>query len=70
MLRLSRLAADLEFQRRALPEDAEISAICEVVQAELARVDHDVSERYFAGAGAPDTTRRVERASRALLTAT
>ncbi len=56
VLRLSRLAADLEFQRRALPEDAEIGATCEAVQAELARVDQDVSERYFGGAGAPATT--------------
>ena len=56
VLRLSRLAADLEFQRRALPEDAEIGATCEAVQQELARVDQDVSERYFAGAGAPATT--------------
>src|SRR5262249_48243839 len=35
VLRLSRLAADLEFQRRALPEDAEIGATCEAVQQEL-----------------------------------
>jgi uncharacterized alpha-E superfamily protein len=56
VLRLSRLAADLEFQRRALPEDAEIGATCEAVQAELSRVDQDVAERYFAGAGAPATT--------------
>jgi uncharacterized alpha-E superfamily protein len=56
VLRLSRLAADLEFQRRALPEDAEIGATCEAVQLELSRVDQDVAERYFAGAGAPATT--------------
>ena len=38
------------------PTDAEIGATCEVVQQELARVDQDVAERYFAGAGAPATT--------------
>ncbi len=50
VLRVSRLAADLEFQRRALPVGAELLGICERVQQELARVDHDVAERYFAGA--------------------
>ncbi|HEX7290086.1 MAG TPA: alpha-E domain-containing protein [Conexibacter sp.] len=51
VLRVSRLAADLEFQRRALPDGAELLGICERVQRELARVDQDVAERYFAGAG-------------------
>jgi len=50
VLRVSRLAADLEFQRRALPDGAELLGICERVQHELARVDQDVAERYFAGA--------------------
>jgi uncharacterized alpha-E superfamily protein len=50
VLRLSRMAADLDFQRRTLSDDAEIGAACEAVQQELARVDHDLSERYFAGA--------------------
>jgi uncharacterized alpha-E superfamily protein len=50
VLRVSRLAADLEFQRRALPEGAELVDICERVQQELARVDHDAAEHYFAGA--------------------
>ncbi len=50
VLRVSRLAADLEFQRRALPVGAELLGICERVQQELARVDQDVAERYFAGA--------------------
>jgi uncharacterized alpha-E superfamily protein len=51
VLRVSRLAADLEFQRRALPDGAELLGICERVQLELARVDQDVADRYFAGAG-------------------
>jgi uncharacterized alpha-E superfamily protein len=50
VLRIGRLAADLDFQRRALPERAELSGICEDVQQELARIDGDVAERYFAGA--------------------
>ena len=50
VLRVSRLAADLEFQRRALPDGAELLGICERVQHELARVDQDVADRYFAGA--------------------
>lgn len=52
VLRLSRLAADLDFQRRALAADAPIGATCEAVQEELARVDADIHERYFAGATA------------------
>jgi uncharacterized alpha-E superfamily protein len=50
VLRVSRLAADLDFQRRALPEGAELTGICEHTQQELARIDQDVAERYFAGA--------------------
>ena len=50
VLRVSRLAADLDFQRRALPEGAELGEICERTQQELARIDQDVAERYFAGA--------------------
>ena len=50
VLRVSRLAADLDFQRRALPEGAELTGICEQVQQELASIDQDVAERYFAGA--------------------
>ena len=52
VLRVSRLAADLDFQRRALPDGAELTGICEVTQQELARIDQDVAERYFAGAAA------------------
>ncbi len=52
VLRVSRLAADLDFQRRALPQGAELGEICERTQQELARIDQDVAERYFAGAAA------------------
>jgi uncharacterized alpha-E superfamily protein len=57
VLRVSRLAADLDFQRRALPDGAELTGICERTQQELARIDQDVAERYFAGA-APAMERR------------
>jgi len=50
VLRLSRLAADLDFQRRTLADAAEIGAACEAVREELVRVDADVADRYFAGA--------------------
>jgi uncharacterized alpha-E superfamily protein len=50
VLRVSRLVADLDFQRRALPDGAELTGICEDTQQELARIDQDVAERYFAGA--------------------
>jgi uncharacterized alpha-E superfamily protein len=50
VLRLSRLAADMDFQRRALPDGAELTGICARTQQELARIDQDVAERYFAGA--------------------
>jgi len=50
VLRVSRLAADLDFQRRALPDGAELTGICEQTQQELTRIDQDVAERYFAGA--------------------
>ena len=50
VLRVSRLAADLDFQRRALPDGAELTDICAGTQQELARIDHDVADRYFAGA--------------------
>jgi uncharacterized alpha-E superfamily protein len=52
VLRVSRLAADLDFQRRALPDGAELTGICKQTQQELARIDQDVGERYFAGATA------------------
>lgn len=52
VLRLTRLGADLEFRRRA--DDAGIApATFEQVQQELALVDRDIADRYFAGAAAP-----------------
>jgi uncharacterized alpha-E superfamily protein len=55
VLRLSRLAADLDFHRRSLAF-ADRNVLVEqaaVVQNELDRVDRDISERYFAGALRP-----------------
>lgn len=57
VLRVSRLAADLDFQRRALPDGAELTGICEQTQQELAQIDQDVADRYFAGA-VPGAARR------------
>lgn len=51
VLRLQRLAADLEFRRRAADEE-DLALRCEAVQAELDLVDADIAERYFAGATA------------------
>jgi uncharacterized alpha-E superfamily protein len=54
ILRLSRLGADLEFQARAAgPPGKDLGATCEAVQQELARVDQDIADRYFAGAASP-----------------
>jgi hypothetical protein len=50
VLRLSRLAADLEFRGRAAAKDGNLADACGLVQAELALVDADIAERYFAGA--------------------
>ena len=33
-----------------LPDGAELTEICAGTQQELARIDHDVADRYFAGA--------------------
>ena len=53
VLRLSRLGADLEFRARAAQDGGEdLGTTCELVQAELALVDRDIHERYFAGAAA------------------
>jgi uncharacterized alpha-E superfamily protein len=52
VLRLSRLGADLEFRGRTAAGDANLAEACELVQQELALVDADIAERYFAGAGA------------------
>jgi uncharacterized alpha-E superfamily protein len=45
VLRLGRLIADLELQRRA-PEP--IATLLPRVQAELEQIDHDIDDRYFA----------------------
>jgi uncharacterized alpha-E superfamily protein len=50
VLRLSRLAADLDFRRRADGPDTDLARTCEQVQAELALADRDIADRYFAGA--------------------
>jgi uncharacterized alpha-E superfamily protein len=52
VLRLSRLAADLEFRGRAAAEDGNLAEASSLVQSELALVDADIAERYFAGAAA------------------
>ncbi|WP_205696940.1 alpha-E domain-containing protein [Conexibacter sp. SYSU D00693] len=49
VLRLSRLGADLELRARSTEGD-DLAAVCAGVQAELAAVDRDIAERYFAGA--------------------
>lgn len=53
VLRLSRLGADLEFRARAAADgQADLAETCEIVQSELALVDRDIHDRYFAGAAA------------------
>jgi uncharacterized alpha-E superfamily protein len=49
VLRLQRLSADLEFRGRT-HAGGNLHATCEAVQDELARVDRDIADRYFAGA--------------------
>jgi uncharacterized alpha-E superfamily protein len=56
VLRLSRLAADLEFRGRAAAEDGNLAEASSLVQSELALIDADIAERYFAGAGAATGT--------------
>jgi uncharacterized alpha-E superfamily protein len=48
VLRLGRLTADLELQRRTLIGQAAIPYTLEQVQDELELVDQDIGERYFA----------------------
>jgi uncharacterized alpha-E superfamily protein len=52
VLRLSRLGADLEFRRRAAVVSGDLRDTCDIVQRELALVDSDIAQRYFAGARA------------------
>jgi uncharacterized alpha-E superfamily protein len=49
VLRLARLSADLEFRRRAASSAGDLLGVLGDVQEELALVDHDISDRYFAG---------------------
>jgi uncharacterized alpha-E superfamily protein len=48
VLRLGRLIADLELQRRTPDRSGALEDILERVQAELALVDQDIGDRYFA----------------------
>jgi uncharacterized alpha-E superfamily protein len=48
VLRLSRLIADLELQRRAPEDGGDLELVLERVQDELLHVDRDIEARYFA----------------------
>ena len=48
MLRLSRLIADLELQRRSPEAGGMLGEMLGRVQDELELIDHDIDERYFA----------------------
>jgi uncharacterized alpha-E superfamily protein len=48
VLRLGRLIADLELQRRTPASSGPVSEMLARVQDELELIDHDVDERYFA----------------------
>jgi uncharacterized alpha-E superfamily protein len=48
VLRLGRLIADLELQRRTLGDDSPLDETLERVQDELELVDRDIGDRYFA----------------------
>jgi len=48
VLRLGRLIADLELQRRSPEAGGTLGQMLERVQAELELVDHDIDDRYFA----------------------
>jgi uncharacterized alpha-E superfamily protein len=47
VLRLSRLAADLEFRGGGRTRNGALRAACELVGRELSLADRDISERYF-----------------------
>jgi uncharacterized alpha-E superfamily protein len=49
VLRLARLSADLEFRRRSARSTAHLLDVLGDVQDELALVDRDIADRYFAG---------------------
>jgi uncharacterized alpha-E superfamily protein len=48
VLRLGRLIADLELQRRTLDDDGPLDEALERVQEELELIDRDIGDRYFA----------------------
>ena len=48
VLRLGRLSADLELQRRAPDAGGALTEVLERVQDELEQVDRDIDARYFA----------------------
>jgi hypothetical protein len=48
VLRLSRLIADLELQRRSPEAGGMLGEMLGRVQDELELIDHDIDERYFA----------------------
>lgn len=48
VLRLGRLIAELELQRRTPESSGGLNETLERVQDELERIDHDIDERYFA----------------------
>jgi uncharacterized alpha-E superfamily protein len=50
VLRLARLSADIEFRRRSARSAGDLLGVLGDVQDELALVDHDIADRYFAGA--------------------
>jgi uncharacterized alpha-E superfamily protein len=49
VLRLARLSADIEFRRRSARAAAALLEVLGDVGDELALVDHDIADRYFAG---------------------
>jgi uncharacterized alpha-E superfamily protein len=49
VLRLARLSADIEFRRRSARSAAHLLDVLGDVQNELALVDRDIADRYFAG---------------------
>lgn len=53
VLRLARLAADLDFRRRELSKVPALLEALAIAQRELTAVDTDISQRYFAGAERP-----------------
>jgi uncharacterized alpha-E superfamily protein len=53
ILRLTRLGADLEFRRREAALVPTLLETLEIARSELAAIDGDISQRYFAGADRP-----------------